>query len=91
MEFQPLHGGDGRLELIPDPHSDQFAGGIGEAGNMIEAFMVQGAHHRFDDLFQHREIHYPSQFGIGLSFDPHTEAIGMTVHFLAFMTVRYIG
>lgn len=90
MQFQPLHGGYGRLQLVPDPHGDELAGGIGQAGDMIEAFMVQCAHYRFDDLFQHREIHYPSQLRIGLAFDPYTETVGMAMHFLALMSVWYI-
>ena len=88
MQFDALQGGERGLEPVPDPDGYQFAGGVVEAGYIVHALMVQFGHHWFYDAFQFGKIDDPTQFGIRFSFQPYAQAIGMTVHFPAFMSLR---
>ncbi len=77
-----------RLEMIPNPLSQHFAGGILQASDFIEALMVEllpQRHHRLLDLAIVNEVSLVLR-DLTFHHDIHPE--GVAVHPPAFVPVR---
>ena len=80
-----------RLELFPEPLGDDFAGGIFQAGNVIEVVVIQLLIERLEDLLDLGEVTDPAGVGIDLAFDVDGDAEGVAVQPSAFVPGGDVG
>ena len=67
-------------ERFPDPHCESFAGWIFQAGNVVEATMIQLFEHRRECSFDFGEIHDPTCVSRRFAAHMHFDAKRMTMH-----------
>lgn len=79
--------GEGGFEVVVDPHGDDFAGGVGEAGDVVEVVVVELFDEGFDGFFDVAVVDEVAFGGIDGAGDDDVEAEGMAVEAAAFMAV----
>ena len=77
-----------RLDLIPDPFGDDFAGGIFQAADLIEIEVIQATDDGIDHAFDLAVIDEVPLFGGDFPFHHDVEAERMPVQPPALMPVR---
>ena len=69
----------GWRKLVPEPDREVFAGGVVEAGNVVELAVVECGVYRLPGGLDVGKIAYPAEFGIKLAadreFDPERMAV----------------
>jgi hypothetical protein len=68
-----------RLELVPDPFSQDFACGVFKPRKIIQVVVIELLIKRFEDRFDLGEVANPSGMRINLSFDIDCYAEGVPV------------
>lgn len=58
-----------RLELLPDPAAEVLAGGVFQAGNVVQVVVVELIVDRFEDLLDLREVSNPAGMRVDLTLD----------------------
>lgn len=58
-----------RLELLPDPAAEVFAGGVFQAWNIVQIIVVELLVDRLEDRLDFREVADPAGMRIDLAFD----------------------
>src|SRR3954453_3809490 len=81
---------DLRREAVPEPDGDHFRGGVGEAGDVVEAVVVELVDDRVDGLFQIGEIDQPAGGRIDLAAHGDLAAERVAVHAPALVALRHI-
>mgnify|MGYP003363662242 CR=1 FL=1 len=80
-----------RFERLPDPFGEHFAGGIFQAGNLIEVVVIELLVKRLEDGLELGEVANPAGMGIGLTLDVDGDTEGVAVQATAFMARRHVG
>lgn len=81
----------GRLQLLPDPYRQSFAGGVVEPVDVIEIVVVETVVKRLERRLDIGEIHHPAGVRIEFSADVQFDPERMSVQTRAFMAGRNIG
>ena len=74
-----------RLEGIPDPDRQHFAGRVFQPGDLVEAAMIQLLEDWRERGFDLGEIHDPARIGSRFAAHMHFDPKRMTVHARAFV------
>ena len=80
--------GEGRLEVGPDPGGEGFAGGVLEAGDVVETVVVEQIVERAEGGLDVGVVHHPAEVGIDGSFDDDFDDEGMAVESAALVSDR---
>ena len=73
------------LELFPDPDGDHLAGGVGEAGHLVEIPVVELFPERAEGGGEFRVLHQPAELFIALAGDGDLHAKAVAVQPAAFV------
>ena len=80
-----------RLEFVPDPLGEDFAGGVFQARNIVEVVVVQALVERLEDRLDFREVTNPASVRVDLAAQVNRNLERVTVQAAAFVAVRYVG
>ena len=82
---------EGRLQPVPDPDRELFAGGVFQPRNIVKAAMIDFVEQRRECRFDIREIHHPARMRLRFAghMDFHTER--MPVQPRAFVAGGHVG
>ncbi len=83
--------GKGRLDPLVNPNGDVLRRRIFEAGDLVQAMMIELREQRPERLFDREEIDDEAGRRIDRSFELEFDAIGMAVHVAAAMRRRDVG
>ncbi|MCY1308293.1 hypothetical protein D9M71_704640 [compost metagenome] len=78
------------FELLPDPFGEDFAGGVFQAGDLIEVVVVELLVERLEDGLEFGEVADPAGIGIGLTLDIDGHAEGVAVQAAALVAGRHV-
>lgn len=83
--------GQERLELLPDPAGEHFAGGVLEARDVVQIMVVETLVQGFEGGLDVGEVPYPAGMGIDSAFDVQAYLEGMPMETSALVARRNIG
>lgn len=80
-----------RLELLPDPAAEVFAGGVFQAWNIVQIIVVELLVDRLEDRLDFREVADPAGMRIDLAFDVDGDTERVAVQAPAFVARKPSG
>ncbi len=80
-----------RLELLPDPAAEVFAGGVFQAWNIVQIIVVELLVDRLEDRLDFREVADPAGMRIDLAFDVDGDTERVAVQAPAFVAFGDVG
>lgn len=89
LDFAQLR--QGRLQSLPDPAGQVFAGGVLQSLDVVEVVVVQPVVDRLEFFLDVAEIHHPATGFVGVPGDSEPDMEGMAVQPGALVTLRHIG
>jgi hypothetical protein len=87
MHDDAAQEGEEGFEAVPDPLGEDFAGGVGEAFDVVEVVMIEAEDKGIDDPLDVAVVDEIPLGGVDLAFDADVEAEGMAVESPAFVPV----
>jgi hypothetical protein len=91
MDHYFVQPGQRRLQSLPNPASQHFAGRILQPLDIVEVMMVELVVERCESGFDIAEVHHPAKRGIRLALQMDFDAKRMTVKPRAFVPGRHVG
>ena len=79
-----------RLEFQPDPLRQVFAGGVFQAGDIVQVVVVEALVDRFEDCLDLGEVANPAGVRIDLTLDVDGGTEGVTMQAAAFVASRHV-
>lgn len=73
------------FDLLPDPLGQHFAGGVFQAGDVVQVVVVELFVDRLEDRLDLGEVANPAGIGVDLAFDMQGDAEGVAVQATAFV------
>ena len=83
--------GEGGFEALPDPASDDFAGGVFEAGDVVEVVVVELLVERAEGGVEVGEVADPAEGLVEVAADVDLDAEGMAVQARALVAGWDVG
>ena len=80
-----------RLQFIPDPFRQVFAGWILQARDVIQVVMIEAFIQRLEDRLDFREVPDPAGMGINLSGQMNADTKRMAVQTSTLVPLRNVG
>ena len=71
--------GEGGFEALPDPAGEDFAGGVFEAGDVVEVVVVELVVERAEGGVEVGEVADPAEGGVDVAADVDFDAEGVAV------------
>jgi hypothetical protein len=91
FDCHAVEAGDVLLDVLPDPHRQQFGGGVLETFDLIEQIVIEAMNDRIDGALQIGKVDEPSGNGVDFSADRDLTSEGVTVDAATLVALRYIG
>jgi len=82
--------GQDRQRTLPDPAGQILAGGVFQAGNVIEVVVIELIENRFECRFDISEINHPTGMCIDFVSHINSDLKAVPVQTSAFMSIRHI-
>src|SRR5690348_797834 len=83
--------GEAIVEVVPDPAGEVFAGGVFQAGDIVEVAVVELFFEGSEGFFEVGEVHQPAGDGIDRAADGDFDAEGVTVEAGALVAFGGVG
>jgi hypothetical protein len=80
-----------RFEALPEPASDVFAGGVFEAGDLVEVVVIELVFEGLEDLLDVTEVHEPAGVRIDGAAEGEVDFEGVAVEAGAFVGGGNLG
>jgi len=79
------------LEFLPDPLGEVFAGGVVEAGQIVQVIVIETLVERLEDGLDLGEVANPAGLWIDIAFDINGDAERVAMQASALVPGRYVG
>ena len=79
MDGNAMEGGEEGFEALPEPAGDDFAGGVFEAGDVVEVVVVELVYEGLEGFLDIAEVHKPAGLRIDGATEGEVDLVGVAV------------